>query len=188
MGKISLRVYGEEFIDFVQKNKNTFHQEDGKMRLIRRDKRWYLEDSKKEPLAFSDLNEDLSPRKATWKVKGDDSNQFIDTSIVIKIWGKKVVRAFGKSMKQEAPKVQPSTEPRTRNLKRSLRELDANSPVKRRKGNVTWRVSCSSKGNLAICHTQKVRENRFGPRHTPNLSTLKASSSTFGNFSEHITR
>jgi len=135
MGKISLRVYGEEFIDFVQKNKNTFHQEDGKMRLIRRDKRWYLEDSKKEPLAFSDLNEDLSPRKVTWKVKGDDSNQFIDTSIVIKIWGKKVVRAFGKSMKQEAPKVQPSTEPRTRNLKRSLRELDANSPVKRRKGN-----------------------------------------------------
>ena len=75
--------------------------------------------------------------------------------VCVEIWGKKVVRAFGKSMKQEAPKVQPSTEPRTRNLKRSLRELDANSPVKRRKGNVTLRVSCSSKGNLAILPHQK---------------------------------
>lgn len=140
MGKVSLAVHGEDFVDFVQKNKNTFHGQDGIMRLIRRDKRWYLEENQ-IPIAFSELGQDLANGTLTWKLKSDHSSEFVDTTIKMKILGQKTVRTFGKSMKQEAPKkkAQPTTEPRTRNLKRSLRELDANSPVnqlvKKRKGN-----------------------------------------------------
>jgi len=134
MGKVSIAVGGNEFVDFVQKKKNTFYEEDGSMRLIKRDKRWFLEDSEtQEPLAFSELGDDLDLEGARWKIKEKDSAEFVDATIKIRVSGKKTVRTFGKSMKQKSikkkvkPRAQPSTEPRKRSLKRSLRDIDVNS-------------------------------------------------------------
>jgi len=142
MGKVSLALQGSKFVDFVQKNKKTFHEvkSGGKMRLIQRDRRWYLEDANKKPLAFSKLDEDLSSRKVTWNVKAKGSDDFSEAKIEIKSCDHKV-RKFGKSMKQELKKKHPpTTEPRSRNVKRSLSELDATSSEnqlfqKRRKAN-----------------------------------------------------
>lgn len=173
MGKVSLAIRGEDFLDFVQQNKNTFRQEDGSLRLIRREKRWYLEDLEtKEPVAFSVLGEDLTSKHAVWKIKGEDSSLFVDTNVQIKFFGKKAVREFGKSMKQEAPKKaktknQPATEPRVRSLKRSLQELDANSPAsqvpigKRRKGNEFCFTAFTEKYNNNEYYMMRLQEDMY---------------------------